>query len=254
MFLDLIGPAIFLGVIQGLTEFFPVSSSAHLVIFQHFFPQINQQPVIFDVILHLGSLIALIIFFWPQKQTVLRDKKLLIYLLTATLLTVILVLPFKNIVENSFSQPKLASLLLLFTGIILIGASFYQKNSQENPNWHSTLIIGLSQALAVFPGISRSGITISAGIFSGLKSKAAARFSFLLAIPLLLAAVISKLPDIFQSPSGLVLPYVIGFIVSFLVSSMSLKFLTKLLSLNQRKLIFFAIYCEIFGAAVLFLL
>lgn len=250
----LAGQVILLGLVQGLTEFLPISSSGHLVLLQHFLPQISVQPVILDTFLHAGSLVALFFFFWPQWKKIIEDKKLLLNVFLATFITAVIVFPFKNLVEDSFSQPKIVGLCLLFTGFVLAGVSYYKKNFSSRVNWKNSVIVGLLQSLAVLPGISRSGITISAGIFSNLRSKTAIRFSFLLAIPLIAGAVAGELSNVAWINNNLLPYYLLGAAVSCIFSFWSLKFLVKLLSLHQRKLIYFALYCWIIGILTLILM
>lgn len=241
----------FLGLVQGLTEFLPVSSSGHLVIIQHFLPLINQQPVILDMMLHLGSLLALLVYFWPKRKNILSNWKLISLVIIATILTAIIIFPFKKIVEATFFNPQFAGAMLIITGFILFFASRKRNNSKERIGLKESIIVGLSQALAVFPGISRSGITISSGIFSGLKSNVATEFSFLLAIPLIAGAAVLEMPKIISISSDLLLIYFIGFFVSFVVSLFSFKLLMKILKLNQKKLVYFAYYCWLIGLIVI---
>lgn len=241
----------FLGLVQGLTEFLPVSSSGHLVIIQHFLPLVNQQPVVLDMMLHLGSLLALLIFFWPKMKSILSNWKLINLVIIATILTAIIIFPFKKAVEVMFFNYQFAGIMLIITGFILFFASKKRNNSKEKIGLKESVIIGLSQALAVFPGISRSGITIGSGIFSGLKSNVATEFSFLLAIPLIAGAAVLEMPKIISISSDLLLIYFVGFFVSFIVSLFSFKLLMKILKLNQKKLVYFAYYCWLIGLIVI---
>jgi len=249
-FLTLIFQISFLGLIQGLTEFLPVSSSGHLVIIQHFLPLVNQQPVVLDMMLHLGSLLALFVYFLPKRENIFVDRKLISGIILATIITVVIVFPFRKTIETSFSNPRFAGLMLLFSGIVLFLASRKKDNNKDKVGLKESIPVGLSQALAVFPGISRSGLTISAGIGSGLKSEKAAEFSFLLAVPIIVGAAILEMPKVISVPFGLLLIYFIGFFISFFVSLFSLRFLTKILKLNQKRLVYFAYYCLFVGLTV----
>ena len=237
----------FLGLVQGLTEFLPVSSSGHLVIIQHFLPLINQQPVVLDMMLHLGSLLALLVYFLPKRKNIFADRKLISCIILASIITVAIVFPFRKTVETFFLNPRFAGIMLVITGIILFLASRKKKNNKDKVDIKDSIIVGLSQALAVLPGISRSGLTISAGIFSGLKSERAAKFSFLLAIPIIAGATFLEAPKLTQISSSLISIYFIGVLVSFVVSLFSLKLLMKILKLNQKKLVYFAYYCWLIG-------
>ena len=250
-FLQSIFQVSFLGLVQGLTEFLPVSSSGHLVIIQHFLPLVNQQPVVLDLMLHLGSLLALLVYFFSKIKNIFIDKKLISSLILATIITVVIVFPFRKIVETSFSNLRFAGIMLIGTGIVLFLASRKKGNNKDKVGFKEAIMVGLGQALAVFPGISRSGLTISAGIGSGLKSNVATEFSFLLAIPLITGAAVLEIPKIISVSSGLLLIYFIGFLVSFFVSLFSLKLLMKILKLNQKNLVYFAYYCFLVGLTVI---
>jgi len=207
--------AAFLGILQGLTEFLPISSSGHLVIAQHFFPQIGQQPLLLIVILHLGTLFALCVYFLKDIKDMLLSPRLALPILIATLITAILAMPFKDLIEMTFNSPVIASFMLIITGIMLFFAAKVKNNVDKNVNWKKAISIGIAQAAAVLPGISRSGTTISMGIYLGLKGETAGRFSFLIAIPAIFGAGILSLKDITFIPSGLLFPYFIGFLSSF---------------------------------------
>ncbi|MFA5392355.1 MAG: undecaprenyl-diphosphate phosphatase [Candidatus Paceibacterota bacterium] len=247
-FLKLIFQISFLGLVQGLTEFLPVSSSGHLVIIQHFLPLVNQQPVILVMMLHFGSLLALLVYFWPKRKNIFADRKLIRNIILATIITVVIIFPFRKIIETSFSNPRFAGMMLFFTGIILFLASRKKNNNNKDKiSFKESIIVGLGQALAVLPGISRSGLTISTGIFSGLKSERAVEFSFLLAIPIIAGATVLEVPKLIQMSSNLILIYLIGVLVSFIASLFSLKLLIKILKFNQKKLVYFAYYCWLIG-------
>lgn len=251
---NLVGLAVILGIIQGLTEFFPISSSGHLVILQSFFPQIQTQAVAFDLILHLGTASALIIYFFKDFKQIFTSKKLIFNLVLATALTVILVLPFNNLIESSFRSPKFAGLMLIVTGLILYLASRKTNNTDEEINYKKSALIGVGQALAVLPGLSRSGVTISFGIFSGLKPKEAIKFSFLLAIPTILGASLLEIKELENLSRVLTLPSLFGFFTSLICGLIAIKWLVKILILNQKNLIYFAIYCFTLGILTIILI
>jgi len=244
----LIKEAIFLGCVQGFTEFLPVSSSGHLVIAQHFLPAIASQPVSLDIVLHLGTLLALILYFRKEWKKILSSPRIILMIAIASIITVLLVLPFRSQVENSFSNPRLASVMLMLTGVLLFSASGIQYNKKEMVHKKQAIIIGVFQALSVLPGISRSGATISAGIFSGLKSKTAVYFSFLTAIPVIFgAAALEASKGIEVIPSHLLLPYGVGFLVSLITGLLAIKWLMQIVSNNQKNLRYFAFYCLLLG-------
>jgi len=241
-----------LGLAQGLTEFLPVSSSGHLVILGHFFPEVFSKPITFGVLLHLATLLALIFYFWRDWKKII-SVKLFLPVIIATIATVVFVFPLRPFIEDSFKNPKIAGAMLVITGFLLLFASLRKNNKEENINFKKAGFIGFIQGLAILPGISRSGATISAGIFSGLKSGTAAYFSFLIAVPAILAAVILEAKNLTNIPDNLAFPYVFGFFIAFLSGFFSLRFLIKLISLDQRKLIYFAYYCWLAGLTALIL-
>lgn len=248
----LIFQAIFLGIVQGLTEFLPISSSAHLVFFQELFPVLKENALQFDLILHLGTLLALLVFFFPKFKSLFlvcdrTQKKYFGKVVLAVAITAGLIYPFRNFIENIFKMPKLAGLMLIITALFLFFASKKKNNLKEEVGYKEALIIGASQALSVFPGISRSGITISTGILSGLKPKSAFDFSFLMAIPLILGASLVELSGFSFISKNLFLPAFFGFICSFTFGLIALKWLSKLMMFEGYKLIYFALYCLFFG-------
>lgn len=254
--------SIFLGFIQGLTEFAPISSSAHLVLI----PRLLNWPlpsIGFDLILHLGTLVAVIIYFKSDLRVlivaffnILKERqigedpteKLIIFLLSGTLLTSVIAYVFKNEFEGLFERPFLVASLLLVTGILLwlserIGR---QEKALKRMNIIDSLVIGLAQGFAVAPGISRSGATISAGLLMGLNREASARFSFLLAIPIILLAVLDKLGEFLKVLNGDGwISYLAGFIASAVTGYLCIKFLLRYL--QKGKLDVFAFYCWFLG-------
>jgi len=243
----LIFQAIFLGILQGLTEFLPVSSSGHLVIAQYFCPQISQSPLILDITLHLGTLLALCLYFRKDLKNMLLNPHTAIPIMVATLVTTAVALPLKPFIEAAFHSPRLACLMLLFTGTFLFFAAKIRNNNRTQVGWREAVSIGLAQALAVLPGISRSGTTISTGVYLGLTGEMAGRFSFLIAIPAIFGAGLLELKDISTLPSGLFIPYTIGFLSSFLTGLWAIRWLLKILTHTQNKLIYFAYYCWLIG-------
>jgi len=180
--------AIFLGLIQGLTEFIPVSSSGHLVIIQHFL-EIEENQLLFNVVLHIGTLLPIFIIFWRDiKEMILfkkKKRKEIFYILIAIIPTGIIGILFEDFFENLFSNSFLTALMLIITGTILYFTEKINSGDKEIKQlklWQP-LLVGIAQGGAIIPGISRSGTTIAASIFQGLNRKEAARFSFLISIP-----------------------------------------------------------------------
>ncbi len=241
--------AILLAVVQSLTEFIPVSSSAHLVILPHIL-KIPQPSLFLDVSLHFGTLLSLLVYFRQQIFELLKkgspSRGLLKYLLVATLPAAIAGALANDFFESFFQKPFWAAVFLIFTGILLFLAerlATFKKNSLKI-NYSEALIIGLAQALAIFPGISRSGATISAGLFLGLKREEAARFSFLLGIPIIFGSFLFELKKVSFSTTAF-FPLILGVLVSFITGYLIIDFLLKYL--KQRKLYPFAAYCFLVG-------
>ncbi len=262
--------SLILGIIQGLTEFLPVSSSAHLVLLPHLLGwQIPEEQIFpFDVFIQVGTLIAVIIYFWKDILQVIKafisglvqkkpfedpDARLGWYLILATLPIGFIGLLIKPIIERTFSRPILSGWFLLGTAVLLIAAEFFsrQTRKEDDMKWQDALWIGFFQVLALLPGISRSGATISGGMTRHLERPAAARFAFLLSIPAMLGAGIFSLPDLIEvSNLANFLPVlVVGFIAALLVGYLAIHWLLGLV--RKHSLVYFAAYCAIVGLAVI---
>ena len=263
--------AVVLGILQGLTEFLPVSSSGHLVLMQHFLG-LKEPQVFFDVMLHLGTLGAVIIVYHQPIWSLLRASvaalgdvhfyrhpiravensphlKLLWFILLGSVPTGLIALLFKDQLEAIFAKPRIVALMLIVTGLILQLPRLRRKaNNADFPlkAWH-TLLIGTAQGLAITPGISRSGSTISLSLLFGVSPQTAAQYAFLLSIPAILGAVALKLRDVAEIT---VAPGVVGVgtLASFAVGYIALRIL--LVILNRGKFSIFAYYCFVLGGAV----
>lgn len=239
--------ALILGLLQGLTEFLPVSSSGHLVIAQYFFGLLTP-PVFFDVFLHLATALAIIVILWRSLLSL--DKKTLGFILLASLPAGIIGVLLNSSIAALFSSVKLVAVALLITGLLLFFTRYFFSQAKNTClNWQNTLIIGLFQALAIIPGISRSGSTISAGIFAKLQPELVFNFSFLLALPAIFGAVLLQLKDSNFSSSFLDLPLAVGFVAAFISGLFALKILKKFVS--QGNFSFFAYYCLALGLTLL---
>ena len=186
---------IILGIIQGLTEVFPISSSAHLFIFPWLFKW-QYQGLSFDVALHLGTALAFIIYFFKDWGQIFRENKLIWRIIIGTIPAALAGLILEKKAEVFFRLPLLIAAMLIIFAIILFLADKFgrQDKSIEQMGFKDSLWIGFAQAIALIPGVSRSGITMTAGLFKGYSRQAAARFSFLLATPIVIAAGVLKLP------------------------------------------------------------
>jgi undecaprenyl-diphosphatase len=255
--------AFILGIIQGLTEFIPVSSTAHLLITGYFLniPQDDPGVFAFNVLVQLGTTLALIIYFWQDLFTLFKaffatpfstaENRLAWYILIATIPALLAGVLLKKLVADLFSVPLTAAAIRLFAAaILLVLAEWFGKRTRtlESMKWPDALFIGLMQVISVFPGASRSGTTISGGMFLGFDRPTAARFAFLMSVPVLLAAGGYETLDLLRHGSGLgsfLLPLAVGFIAAGIVGWMSIKWLLSYL--NKHSLYVFAMYCAALG-------
>lgn len=256
--------SIILGIVQGLTELLPISSSAHLNIIPWMFGWINNPDFVnafegFDVALHFGTLLAIGIFFFRDwidlikggfNQVVKKKKtvegRMFWYIVLATIPGGIIGFILDKYMQDTLTKPLIIAIALIVMGIVLY---FVDKKSKsvveyENMTLKQTFLIGLSQALAFIPGVSRSGITMTTARAMGVKRESAAKYSFMLSAPIVLAATIFKLKDFTFS-----IPFFIGIITSFIVGYFAIKFLLNYLKKGDFKI--FAIYRIIFGLIII---
>lgn len=246
--------ALLLGTVQGLTEFLPVSSSGHLAILQGFFGEKWIGDLVFDVSVHLGTTLAVVVFFFREIIDLIKgiipghiqtDKvKIVGCILLTTIVTGILGLVFRNPFESLFSMPKLAAAMLLVTGILTFLTD--RMKSTDRPygriRFIDAVIIGLFQAIAIIPGISRSGSTIFAGVALGMDRTWAASYSFIAAIPVILGAVALEWSG---ADHGITICDVAGTLTAFIVGLISLKFLVW--TLRRHNFFIFSVYCWLVG-------
>lgn len=257
--------AILLGVVQGLTEFIPVSSTAHLLIVQNLLG-IPADGAMFSflVIVQLGTLISLFAFYWKDLLSIAKatldfrhstpERNLGIYIIVATIPALIAGYLLRDAVEALFRQPMLQASIRLFSAatLLTLAERLTQKNrTLESMNWLDALVIGLFQIVSVFPGASRSGSTISGGMFRGFDRPSAARFAFLMSVPVMLAAGAYEMLEVLRMPAlGEFLPLLAaGFISAATVGWLAIKWLIAYLS--KRSLYAFAVYCALVGVIVL---
>ncbi|HMN13120.1 MAG TPA: undecaprenyl-diphosphatase UppP [Bellilinea sp.] len=254
--------AIVLGIVQGLTEFLPVSSSAHLVLVPYLLKWNIPADFnfAFDVLVQLGTLVAVITYFWKDLLQITKamisgiktrelfanpDARLGWLVLLATIPAGFAGLLLKNQVEAAFASPLMTAGFLMVTALLLLGAEFLGKRTRDlgDLNWKDALWIGFFQALSIFPGISRSGSTMAGGMTRNLERPASARFSFLMSIPIMLAAGLVSILDLKDIPNteSLLLPLIVGFIVAAIVGYFAIKWLISYISKHSFK--GFAIYC-----------
>jgi undecaprenyl-diphosphatase len=258
--------AVILGLVQGLTEFLPISSSGHLVLGESLL-KVKFDDISFEVFLHLGTLLAVVIFFrhsiwkmlravWFKVKSILikngtmsyldEDWRLFWLILLGTIPAGLIGVGFKDLFEKTFSSVRIVSLLLLFTGTVLFLTRFF-KGLREKLNWGDALWVGLAQAIAILPGVSRSGLTISAGIFRGVEPGRAAEFSFLLSLPAVIGACVLELKDVVSlsnTSKGLSI-YLAGAVTALIVGYASIKFLLGII--KRGKFQYFGYYCFALG-------
>ena len=241
--------SIFLGILQGLTEFLPVSSSGHLVIAQNLIPGFTQEGILFDVILHAGTVLAVLYYF---RKTLLKlTSKYLLLLLIGTVPAGVVGVLLNSSIEKLFNGVYLVGFALLFTAILNFLTDKAKKGSKEI-SIKKSILVGMAQALAIIPGISRSGFTIFAGTSLGIKRKEAAQFSFLLSVPAIIGANAVQFLKYGLGGVGNIAYYTVGFMAAFISGVIAINFVLKLLLGGKFKL--FAYYCLVLGVLVLTLL
>jgi len=252
--------ALILGLVQGLTEFLPVSSSGHLVLTQELMG-VEDGGITFEVLMHFATLVSVLIYFrrilWqlflsilpPFKPELAEDRKMIGYLAIGTLPAVVVGLAFKETFEGVYENPQAVSLLLLVTGTILFLPRWLARRGDSSVKLPSALAMGIGQALAIFPGISRSGSTIVAGMLAKTRSSDAAEFSFLLAIPAIAGAAVLELKDMLEE--GIAREELINYSAGGLVAFVSglLAIYTVLAAVRRGKFEWFAYYCYAAGIA-----
>lgn len=216
-----------LGIVQGATEFLPISSTAHLILFPWFLGwegEIN--TLTFTVAVHGGTLFALLIYFHKDWLNLLKDKQLLYLLTIATIPTVAVGAIFYDTIEQAIRNPLIIVFSLVVFGILMLVAERYGKMNKKEASMKDSIAIGFSQAISLIPGVSRSGITITAGLFRNLTRESAARFSFLMATPITGGVVILEGSKLLKNPEHYSLDIITsGFIAAFISSFFAIKFL-----------------------------
>lgn len=268
--------AVFLGIIQGAAEFLPVSSSGHLSIIQNIFG-INSTAsnFTFDILLHLGTLAAVFIVYWKEifdlipaffavttkifcgrfKLCKCTDNERFVIMLLLASLPLVLVVFIKDYIESIASYTKIIGIFLVLNGLILLVSDkiVSGKTNISNTSPHNAVSVGFFQLLAVLPGISRSGMTITGGLFQGFSREYAVKFSFILSIPAILGANIFSISDIFKTsvPSSDIIAYICGTAAAAVTGILSMKLLQYISKRSNFR--FFSIYCFAIGiAAIIF--
>ena len=267
--------AIILGIVQGLTEFLPVSSSGHLVIFQHLFG-LKEPELVFDIAVHVGTLTAVVIYFKKDLGAIVvalarmtgrlargqagltdawsdPDVKLALLIVLGSIPTAFLGIGFHGVADRIFSSVRMVGLLLLVTGAVIWATRWVEKSGYGVKRFSArkALIVGFVQGLAILPGFSRSGSTIAVGLFLGLKRDLAARYAFLLSIPAISGAALLAARDITRGGDFSAAVICSGMLSAAVVGYLSLKLLVFIV--NKGRLYLFSPYCWLVGGLALFL-
>ncbi len=269
--------SIFLGLIQGITEFLPVSSSGHLSIFQNLFKLnvASEDHLLFDVLLHLGTLAAIFVVYWKDIKSIVPESVAAItgrdeeensdgrlsvgartmVLIVAATLPLLLIVPFKSRIEGLFNNLSFVGFALVITGSLLFVSTKLTlgRKNEKTSTIVDALIVGLGQALALIPGLSRSGTTITVGLARGFRRDFAVKFSFLMSIPAVLGSVLLTLVDALRA--GIVWKNVPAYILGMVVAAVTGYFALRFLKQTIEKIGFkgYAYYCWGLGALVFIL-
>ena len=257
--------AIFLGFLQGLTEFLPVSSSGHLVLAQKIMG-ISEPTLLFDTLLHVGTLVAVLVVLWKDVWALLKQpvQRLTGFIILGTIPTVIIALLFEKTIEEAFSSGAFLGMGFLLTTVLLLVAEKLSERrkigrAESEMKYTDALLIGTLQGVAIFPAVSRSGSTIAGALGVGLNREFAARFSFLMAIPAILGALVLQLQDLISAMNahdtealfgGTGLPAIMaGTVSAALVGIFAVRFMLAII--KNKNLKGFALYTGILGLLIL---
>ena len=239
--------SIILGIVQGLTEFLPVSSSGHLVLVKEIFGVVTQ-GLLFETFLHAGTLLAILVYFW--KDILKISKKTMTFIIIGTIPAGIVGYFFSSQIEVLFSSVKLVGVSLIITGMLNLFVDKAKiRKGDANLNNKKSFVVGMAQAFAIIPGISRSGSTIFAGSVCGIGKKEIAKFSFLLSVPAVLGANALEIINYSDSLKINLFNYTLGFLFAFVSGLFAIKLVFKFL--EKRKFKYFAYYCFLMGLFVL---
>ena len=254
--------AFLLGIIEGLTEFIPVSSTAHMLIVQKIFNLPSDAGMFaFLILVQIGPLMALLVYFWKDYWSLIKaffarpfstqENKMAWYIIIATIPAGIAGVLLKDVVQGLFQNPLMEAAIRLFTAAILLFlAEYFGKRSRnlDSITWLDALIIGLFQVLAVFPGSSRSGSTIPGGMLRNFDRSSATRFAFLMAAPIMLAAGGYESLSVLKAHilHTILAPLAVGFVVAAIIGWLSIRWLINYVS--KHSLYVFAVYCAIVAA------
>lgn len=253
-----------LGLIQGLTEFLPISSSGHLALGKYFMGGDFEAGITFEVVVHFGTLCSILIYYRedlarliksgfsflgsPSRKKSDPDVKMIGYILISMIPAMIIGLTLEDQIESVFNNPVTVCIMLLVTGLILLLTRFVSDNVKL-VNLPRSFVIGLAQAFAILPGVSRSGSTISAALFLGVRREEAANFSFLMVIPVIGGAMLLKVKEMIETgiSDAQLLSLLVGFFTAFISGYFALKYL--IIILRRKGFHYFAWYCWLLGGA-----
>ena len=266
--------AVILGLVQGLAEFLPISSSGHLAILENFFGIKEDSILFFAVMLHFGTLLSVFVVFWKDivelfKELILTIKDLIghkglrlderpirklgVMIIVSCIPTAIIGFAFGDIFEGIYSKPVLIGVMFIITGLLLLAAETWGGGNRNinNLNYRNSIFIGIVQGLAIIPGISRSGSTLFASLLCKLDREFAVKFVFLISIPTILGSFILELPDgLKEGVTGQMWgPVIVGMLVAFLSGLFAVKVMLKVVA--KKKLKYFSIYLFVLAAAVI---
>lgn len=247
--------AIFLGIVQGLTEFLPVSSSGHLVLFQQIFG-VECDVMLFDILLHVGTLFAVVVVLWSEIVKILKKpfQKLTGMLVVATIPAVAATLFFEDFITEAFEGALLGAGFLATAFVLMLSEliSEYGKQKQAEMTYPRALGVGCMQALAILPGLSRSGSTMAGSLMTGVNREDAANFSFLMSIPIILGSVVYQgygmLTEGIAFEQSMLIPSLVGMLCAAVSGFFAVKFMLNLI--KKHRLFGFAIYTALLGIAV----
>ena len=256
-----------LGAVQGLTEFLPVSSSGHLVLAEHLLGVPVTDDITFEVFVHFGTLLSVLAALWPEVKGItqafisgcmnlnlipayyrenehFRSTPLI---LVASVPAAVVGLKFEDQVAGAFTDPKLVAVMLVITGLILFLTQLVKPAGKKRVDIISAVIIGIAQAFAIIPGISRSGSTISTALFLGVSPLKAARFSFLMSVPVIAGATLLKTIDLIREGAALegMAPILVGTVIAFASGYFAIKFLLRIIEKGRFSI--FSFYCLTVG-------
>ena len=265
--------AVVLGLVQGLAEFLPISSSGHLALLQYFFKIESDNVLAFTVLMHLGTLISVFIVYAKDIWALLKElcytirdictgkgprinccetRRLGFMIIVATIPTAIIGLLFEDFFESLYSKLVAIGIGLVFTGTIMWLSEKFGKGKYEvmQMKWRTALFVGIMQGIAICPGVSRSGSTLVGSLSGGLKREFAVKFAFLISIPSILGSIVLEIPDLFEEGMDMSLagPCLLGVIVAAVSGLVAIKAMIRIVS--RKKLIFFSIYTWTIGILV----